>query len=522
MHSTRKKEFRKLLAKWREVFAMDFRSLALFRILLGMMLLADLLFRLPVLRAMYSDEGVMTREMVFRYYQSFIGNNWEYGVWSLYWISGDLGFQYFLFCISAVAATALIFGWKTRIATIVSWVLLASLHARNPLILTSGDTILKLSLFWSMFLPLGRIWSLDSRTIQWGKTKDGNGKRFYSLATVAYIWQIILMYFFTGVAKCNPDWFSGDAMEYVLRLDIYILPLGHWLLKFPILLIVVTYATLFLEVVGIWYLLYWKRNELARLIVMMAYWGFHIGIGLTMAIGLFPLICLTIWIPLLPSCVWKWLSRQKSTTRGLEIVRNPNSRFHLVCNTIIVISIVFVTLLNISNINNPICRRFLPQAFAPIGCWLNLDQRFQMFGQPPKSNPWFVYEATLRDGTQVDLFRSEMFGKVVLVDHQRPQSVLNSVPNHHWRKLHRNLVHPLRAEFRQALVDYAVRGWDEKHEGERRVARVSLTCYSEAIGPDYDGIALESIVWGSYEDPEHAAGSKFDAAVDDLLDGLPF
>lgn len=509
-------------APWHAVFALDFRSLALFRVFLGMAIVADLIYRLPTLLAMYTDDGVVSRNVVWRYYEQFVGNNWEYGIWSLHWMTGESIFQYVLFGIAAVAAVALTLGWKTRIATAVSWILLASLHARNPLILTSGDTILKLVLFWSMFLPLGRIWSLDAKA----RGDDSTpliGKRYFSWACAGLILQIILMYFFTGVAKCNSDWFSGDAMEYVLRLDIYILPLGRHMLEYPVLLTLTTYATLFWEVIGIWALLSWKGNDWARLIVILAYWGFHIGISMTMAIGLFPFICLVVWLPLLPSRVWRWFGRRTSTQSAAdEMVQDEPRTLRVVMGGFSFVIILFVTLLNISNIDNKTCRKFMPRTVAPLGYWLNLDQRFQMFGRPPKTNPWFVYEATLRDGTQIDLVQSVMKGEDVPVTNERPEQVLLSLPGHHWRKLHRNLVNPIREDYRQALVDYAVRNWDANHEEERKVVRMRLTCFTETIGPNYDGIARNGKVWGTFSDPEYSAGSKFDAAIEDILDGVPF
>jgi hypothetical protein len=499
-------------SSWREVFALDYRSLALYRILMGLMLLADLVFRLPTLAEMYTDSGTIPRKTLFEYYDRWIGANWDYGVWSFHWIRGEAWWQYLLFAIAALAALALTFGWKTRIATIVSWALLASLHARNPLILTSGDTILKLALFWSIFLPLGRIWSLDARGLA---AKPLSRKCFFSLATVGFILQIILMYFFTGVAKCNEDWFSGDAMYYVLRLDIYVLPLGSWLLDFPVLMTVLTYGTLLLEVILIWFLLSPKRNEIWRLVVLLAFWGFHIGIGCTMAIGLFPWICLVIWIPILPSMFWNWLS--KATIESSEASdENSWGLWEIATQVVLALALAFTFLINVSNVENSICKKFMPRTIAPIGYWLNLDQRFQMFGRPPKSNPWFVYEARLRDKTQIDLMRDS------IVDHERPKIVRLSLPGHHWRKLHRNLMNPALEDVRQSLADFAVRDWNANHPEEQQVVRMQLLCYSEETGPQYDGTSVKQVVWGSYVDPENSAGSNFDSAIEDILDGMPF
>jgi hypothetical protein len=35
--------------------------------------------------------------------------------------------------------------------------------------------------------------------------------------------------------------------------------------------------------------------------------GFHTGLGVTLRLGLFPLICITGWLLLLPPLAWEWL-----------------------------------------------------------------------------------------------------------------------------------------------------------------------------------------------------------------------
>lgn len=506
---------------WRAVFAMDYRSLAIYRISLGIILLADILFRLPTTRAMLTDDGYMTRKVVYRYYETFVGNNWEYAIWSLHWMTGGIAWQYALFAIAAIFAIMLTLGWHTRIATIGSWVLVASLHVRNPLILTSGDTILKLLLLWSAFLPLSRRWSLDARKRPYDREKEGEA--YSSFASAGFIMQIVIMYFFTGIAKCNDIWFGGTAMEYVMRLDIYMLPLGKELLAYPTLLVATTYATLFIEVILIWWLFTPRRNGLARMCVMLSYWAFHIGIGLTMSIGLFPLICLMIWLPLVPSSVWNYFGKRTTDSDekapSLKIF-TPKGRVAIVGNAFFGIVMVFVILLNISNIDHPTCQKFMPRSVVPLGFWLNLDQRFQMFGVPPKGNPWFVYEAQLKNGEMVDLMRHPE-----KLDHARPEVVRTSLPGHHWRKLHRNLINPIRGSFRQPLVDYMVRKWNAEHSEEEQVIRVRLIRYVEFIGPQYNATDRHSEVWATYNDKKKSAGSVFDQMSDQLLDdkdGLPF
>ena len=76
--------------------------------------------------------------------------------------SGSWGWIAFLFAIHLCAGLALMVGWHTRLATAVCWVLTVSLHNRNPLVLHSGDVIIR-RCSSGHFLPLGARWSIDAR-----------------------------------------------------------------------------------------------------------------------------------------------------------------------------------------------------------------------------------------------------------------------------------------------------------------------------------------------------------------------
>ena len=139
-----------------DVLGLDVRSLAVFRVGLGLLLLTDVLTRVQHLDAHYTDAGVLPLSVLLR-------QQWNNGWWSLHALSGDAGLQWLLFGLAAVFAVQLVLGWRTRVAHVASWVLLASAQARNPLVLQGGDDLLRLVTFWSMFLPLGATWSLDAR-----------------------------------------------------------------------------------------------------------------------------------------------------------------------------------------------------------------------------------------------------------------------------------------------------------------------------------------------------------------------
>ena len=123
--------------------SIDLRSLAVLRIGLGLLILADLLIRGGDLSVWLSDDGVLPRDTVID--MSTLLFVWiPSGRWSLYFVSGSWFWSLLLFGLAGLAAIALILGFRTRWATLLSFVLLASLHNRAPIVLQSGDNLLLL------------------------------------------------------------------------------------------------------------------------------------------------------------------------------------------------------------------------------------------------------------------------------------------------------------------------------------------------------------------------------------------
>ena len=489
-------------------FAFDLRSLAVFRIALGLLVLSDLVFRLPTLVAMTSGEGLFTRQLSFDCHQTHLGEAWSSSVWSLFWISDTIEFSYTLFAIAAIAAVFLIIGKWTRWATFVCWLIVASLHARNPMITSSADSMFKMMLFWSIFLPLGKKWSADSRN------EENNLNHVLSIATIGYSFQLFALYFFPGIAKWNDIWFNGEAMSYVLRLDIYIREFGSSLLEYPGLLTAITWITLAAEVFLILTLFLPWKNSAWRMINMLVFVAFHIGIALSLGIGLFSAICIVAWLPLIPTTVWKlWLpakgngpdnATQQTPVFGWNEKSLPGLAAELFC----VLALIIVVAWNVANIEHESTKPLRVPIIQQTGHLLALDQHFQMFGVPPKENPWFVYEALLANGKQIDIWRERE------VDLEKPDSGLTVFPDFHWRKLHRNALYPTNEFVRQPMLDYVVRRWNENHDEHEQVTRARLICYREPIGPDYNNSDRYSHTWATYQNEDAQPGSLFDSLLE--------
>jgi hypothetical protein len=166
-----------------QVFGADLRSLAALRMVLALVVLANLVNGASSLSALYTDDGVLPRQILLNEM-----NRWQF---SLNLINGTLFVQTLLFGIAAVAALALLAGYRTRLMTAVVWVMMLSIQARNPFVLNAADTLLRLLLFWSIFLPLGARWSVDHLR---HPPAPRATTQFVSFATFGLFLQIAFMY----------------------------------------------------------------------------------------------------------------------------------------------------------------------------------------------------------------------------------------------------------------------------------------------------------------------------------------
>lgn len=484
------------------VFGLDLRSLAVFRMAIGLVILADLAWRSQTLREMYSAQGFFTRQLSFDYHQHIYGDAWTSVLWSIHWLSDKFEFQATLFIIAACFAFLLTIGKWTRVATIVCWVLVASLHVRNPLVTTSGDGLLKAMLFWSIFLPLGAVWSFDcQRRLRRDLDTPNVKKPIVSIATAALIIQIVCMYFFTGLAKWNEGWWTGDAMYHALGLDIYATEFGKSLLGYPVLLKLTSIATVFAEVILIWLLFVPRWNGWLRLMLLAIFWSFHIGILLSMSIGLFSWISMSTWLALLPGFVWG-----RAGSGELSATDRHSYRLNLLEKAICAFMLLMTIMWNVNNIESEVLEPFRSRWMTRIGLMARVDQRFQMFGQPPKSTPWFVYEAVLDDGSLVDLWT----GKAP--SNEPPKSMLEWMPNFHWRKLHRNLVARYNEPVRTWIAEYMVNKWNRDHD--KKVKQLRMVYFSEATGPNRKNLNRHTRIWAVVKSDQNA-GSLFDKVSDD-------
>lgn len=513
-----------------EIFGADLRSIALFRIALGLLVLIDLGGRVANLRVHYSDEGILPRDLLIPDL-----NPWR---WSLLLANGTVAFQAAAFVLTATAALLLMLGYRARLMSVVVWILVVSIQVRNPMLLSGADTLLRVLLFWAMFLPLGATWSLDQR---WAETpRLLVTTRFLSIGTAALVLQVAFMYWFTVALKWGPVWVTeGTALYYATGAAQITRPLGDAIHQFPGVLRVWTHASLVLEAAAP-ALLFWPwRTGPVRTAAVATIMAFHAGIFLLMDVGIFPFVSALGMVAFLPSWFWdvalprvrvalaRRLPRRlpawrpeplqaalagqavapeptgtarfatedpAPAIRGAgtppnEPVPNPapvmTPRASLVGNLFAAFCLLIVFGWNVATAS----AFTMPAASRPLAYGLGLYQTWDMFApRPPGATRWYVIRGVLQDGQEVDLLTPIVYDDLSIVrpvSWERPGDIVDAYyRDKYWRKYFDAIVGDENANERREFASYTCRTWNGRYGGDVALARVEIYTMSVQTLPD--------------------------------------
>ncbi len=302
--------FKRHIAGPMTILSLDLRAMAAFRFFLGFILIIDVITRARDIRAHYSDFGFLPRQA----YIEFFSNPLHV---SLHLASGLVEWQAFLFTLTAIAGFCVMIGYRTRLATIVAWVLLVSMHNRNTLILNGGDVLFRVIYFWSILLPLGARYSVDAAL---NSNSSEPKKLFFSAATIGISVQIAILYLSTALLKTGKEWWpEGTASYYALQLDAFVTPFGRWMGTQVEMLKIGTYAVFFLELMAAFLIFMPLFFQQIRLLVVAALMFMHFNFDLTMRLGIFPWVDIIALIILIPSSFWDTCSKKIKTNDRLNL-----------------------------------------------------------------------------------------------------------------------------------------------------------------------------------------------------------
>ncbi len=289
----------------KNLFKLDLRSLALARVLLGVLAFFDIGRRISDIEVFFTDGGILPRWLLLEQYEL----QWRMSLLSL---NGSYSFALMLAILGMLASITFTLGWRTRISNVIVWVTIISFQARFPEAASSGgDMLLRIFLFWSFFLPMSARYSVD-RAVNETEHKDSD---YFSVFTMIWIVQIMLLYIFTFFYKWSPVYHTDfNAVWFMLQLDIFTTPVGKWLGQQLMVTRVLSFSAYALEIVGPLLLFIPYRRDLFRGIAVVSFWCFHLGIALTLHLGNFVPICLIIWVGLIPTSWWNYLGEKVKET----------------------------------------------------------------------------------------------------------------------------------------------------------------------------------------------------------------
>ena len=290
-------------------FAIDLRALAALRISVGLLIVADLLIRWPDVGWFMSEMGaypVATSKAA--------ASEWRL---SLYWLSDSLWWVHGLFIINLVVGFMLMLGVRTRVMGWMAFVLLVSLHNRNPILLNGGDNLLLLLTLWGLFLPWGSRFSVDAAMTA---VKPASN-RYVSISSAALLLQVLSVYFFSAFLKTGAEWSTeGTAIYYALHYDQVAHLLAPYWRDWHWLTVPLTHYVWWLELVGPLVVLSPWFNAWARGLVGVCLITIEIGFLFNLNVGLFPLVSIASLLILIPSAVWDYLGRKLSPQPHLPMV----------------------------------------------------------------------------------------------------------------------------------------------------------------------------------------------------------
>ena len=470
-----------------EEFGIDRRGLRAFQVALGLLVATSTLLEAGQDLALAGENGVVNADLRIRFWLDepwLLSQPAAAAPWS--------GVEAVIAVLTLTAAAAMIGGWYPRAATLICWVLLAGTQDSAPLVNYGADHLLRLFLFWSIFLPRP------------GK----HAPRVVSVASAALLLQAAAPYIFAGIHKWNDTWLSGAGLGLSLEFDIYTRLMAPLARQFPALLSLVSQAMPAFEIlVGIALLLPFGNSRI-RLVAVLLISIFHLGAALLLATGLFPLVSLAGLLVFLPPRTWDQLERRfprvgaRSATRSAPVPENFARAFAVLrestCAGLLMIALAW----NLAGFGvwedareqsaewssahgarhgfrSPLidsaaatARRLGP--LGTVGSAARLHQRWDMFAVlGPNNGGWPVLQGETAGGQRIDLLEWR--------EAQHPAEGKRSVdwPSTRWRALVTAMRPPGRQPLRCRLALTRARQWNRENP-ENPLISVSFGF----VGPD--------------------------------------
>jgi Vitamin K-dependent gamma-carboxylase len=427
----------------RSACALDLRSLALFRLLLGSILIADALCRVPDAPLTLTPDGMLPPDLV----RPFVGHPWS---WSIGLWCDATWWGYGLLVAEGLCGLLLAAGLGLPLTTTAAWVVVVSLVRRTAPVTNAGDVFLATLLFWGQFLPL----KPQPRSPQGSRSIGG-------IAAFALMLQVAAVYLSAGMAKCNGVWWSGEAVGYALSVHDHGTPLGNLIAEWRWGGRLLTWATLVVELLGPPLLLL----PHLRLPLVGTFVLFQMAIAVTMNVCLFPWVGIAAWAALLPGSFWDQIGVTATGTTSCGPAGDGLDRpRRILCGGAILVAVIAF-----SHANGPWRLQRMPAGLRHAVQLTFLEQDWRVFGDIRPQRQWVYGRAELANGEIVDLLRQGRPLETVL-----PSDGFNGLGDQRRQKLFWELPKPDHRVFAAAIATALARQWNSNQPPERHVISLEI------------------------------------------------
>jgi hypothetical protein len=273
---------------------LDSRSLSIFRIILGLVLVLDLfVFRINFIAAFYLESGIVDAATA-----KLIANSDSYTALaplSILYSFKSTAFVWAFFILAAVPYFLFMLGYRSRLMGVLSLFFLWNIQHRTTMVIETDDRMLLVLLFWSIFLPLDNHLALRKKSEQVSVA-----------ASWAFLVQIFLIYFCNAFPKTGDAWHDGSALMLAMNDDLWVNQgAAEWLTQFPKVCAFISHATIPLEMfLAFSILIPFTFGSKLRLFSALTMIVFHWGINVFLSFGFLPLIASAWAIAIIPGGFW--------------------------------------------------------------------------------------------------------------------------------------------------------------------------------------------------------------------------
>jgi hypothetical protein len=251
------------------------RPLGLFRIVFGLVTLANLAFLSFEMDYWLTDVGLLRGTEALEVAGPMRPS-------PLNWVQDPTSMRVFFAATAAVAVLVTI-GWRTRLMSVLLFLMMLAIHHHNVLTSSGADTLVMIITFYVMLCPCGAAVSLDARREARRRGTPAEplilpwSQRLIQL-------QISLIYFNTAILKCNGStWLNGTALHYVLNNS----EVGYFrldpLTRYPVTVNILTHGAVLIEF-ALAFLLWFRATRPWTILAGLA---LHGGIHLMVNIPIF-------------------------------------------------------------------------------------------------------------------------------------------------------------------------------------------------------------------------------------------